>query len=133
MEKRQLKMFYSVFCKAPHCSYLCGSRLHSRPLVRAIVPICGCAGLRWFLKLSSVIAYYLVFFVFYINSLGNWNTFIAIEHMPERINHFGALWDSIDSFIVMIPCPTSFRTTKRRSQRARQSSRDGTHTFVFND
>ena len=113
-EMRHLKMFYSVFYKPPYCTYLCRSRLHSRPLVQAIVPICASAGLRWFSKFSSVIAYYLVSFVFYINNLGVWNTFIATEHLPGRINNFDALWNSIDSF-VMIPCPTSFLTTRQCS------------------
>ena len=45
--------------------------MQSRPLVWAIVLICAYAGLRWLLKFSSVIAYYLVIFVFYINNLGN--------------------------------------------------------------
>ena len=96
--------------------------------MRVIVLIRACARLRWFLKFSSVIACYIVFFAFYINNLGNWSTFIAIENLPGRINNFSALSDSIKSFLI-IPCPTSFLTTKRRSQRARQSSRGGTHTF----
>ena len=46
----------------------------------------------------------------------HWSSFYEspTEHLPARINNFGALWDSIDSF-VMIPCPASYLTTKRRS------------------
>ena len=98
---RQLKTFYCVYCKPSYCIYLCGSRLHSRPLV-FFIPICACAELRWFSEFSSVIACYLVCFVFYINNIGNWNIFIATEHSPGCINNFGALWDSIDSFFLFL-------------------------------
>ena len=86
-----LKTFYSVFCKPPHRIYLCGSRLHSRPLVRTIIQISACTGPRWFSKFSSLIAYCLLFIVFYINNLGNWNTFITSEHLPGRFDNCGAL------------------------------------------
>ena len=123
-------VLYIVLCKSPRFTYLCGYRLHSQPLFRSIIRNCTCV--RYFSKFASVIAYYLVFFVFYINNVGNWNTFIASENLLGKIDNFGAVWDSIESF-VMIRCPTSFLTTKGRSQRVQQSSRGEMLIYFYND